>query len=182
MSGGIFLRKRRKGWIISIIIIFGIGGLISWKEQSLVKGTANILDNISNVDSISIIDSKSEKEVLVFSKKDIFFDEVTNVYESIFTLKRSERKGLLKNDPIIKARYLINTDVLFTISVFNVEDKYISLVPDSYPTEVGTHKYSYSPEGSNKVYIFVIEELNQLLVVNKNLEKLLNTVLTKIDN
>lgn len=131
----------------------------------------NIIDSVPIIDSITAKDGKTKEEILTVTTSDDSFDKMVDIYHFYYDLKWSE-KVILKDDPFIEIDYIERNDVKFTVSIYQVEDHHISLLPNGFSTEVRNVEYSYSPEGSNSTYIFVIEELNQLIDVNDGMKVL----------
>ncbi|MFS0674722.1 hypothetical protein [Ornithinibacillus sp. 179-J 7C1 HS] len=131
----------------------------------------NIIDSVPIIDSITAKDGKTKEEILTVTTSDDSFDKMVEIYHFYYDLKWSE-KVILKDDPFIEIDYIERNDVKFTVSIYQVEDHHISLLPNGFSTEVRNVEYSYSPEGSNSTYIFVIEELNQLIDVNDGMKVL----------
>jgi hypothetical protein len=173
------MRLNMKGWkIILPVVILGVILFFVWQEQREKSMIGNLLESVSDIDSVIIKDGKTSKKILTLTNSEPVFSELVNIYDAPYhDLKWSERK-LLKNDPAYEAEFLINDDVQYTMNIYKVEEDQISLIPNDFTAEVRSYSYIYSPDGDN-TYIFARKEIHQLLGVNEGFKKLLNMIISK---
>ena len=170
--------KKQRWSILILVIILGIVLFTEYKDQQRMMATVDISDSIPFIESIVIKDGKTKDEILTLTDTESSFSEMVDIYDSpIHYLKWSERK-LLKGDPFIEVEYLIGTEVQHSMSVYEVEDENISMLPRDFSTDVSFYSYSYTPE-EDETYIYAIEEINQLLGINEGMKDLLNIVLSR---
>lgn len=165
----------------SIILIIGIllgAALIGtgWLEYRNTKVIEEILNNYPYIDSISVKDGKTKEEILTFTSLDPSFSDTVELYKlSYHGLKWSERK-LLKGKPYIEVDYIKNNEVMYKVSVYEVEEEHTPMLPNDISTASRSYSFSYSPEKNNTTYIFAIKDNYSLLGVNEGFKELLNKV------
>lgn len=168
----------KKKWSVVLASLALVLSFFGWQENIKGEKVADILDSISEIDTIVLKDGKTLEKVLTLSKSDPTFSEMIDIYSFSHDLTWSQRR-LIKDKPLAEIEYLMHGEVKFIVSIYRVEDKYISNLPDNFSTEVRDVNYSYSPKGSKDTYIFALKEINQLIDVGTGIEEFLNKMILK---
>ena len=162
---------RRWLWVISIgVIVLGWFIFDMWQETSrdAIIGTALS----SNIDTISVRDSKTNEEILVFTDSDSAFTPMVEIYRFPYVqLERTDNK-IFKEEPLLEIEYLQENEVKYVVRVhqFNSKPALAQHLED---------RYMYSLEDNDKVYLFVVKGNDQLVKVNDGLKTLMDIITSK---
>ena len=157
--------------LVAIPLLF-----FSWKENKKSEFMMNVLESTFVADSLVINDTHAGEQIAVITRSDWFFHQMADVYKQYYNLLWSERK-LLKGDPQFEIIYFREDETLFSLHIYEVEEEHLSLLPPGEITDAGVVNYSYSLEHGS-TYIFALEEINQILLVNEGLETILEIALS----
>ncbi|MCM3721114.1 hypothetical protein [Solibacillus isronensis] len=107
---------RRWLWVISIgVIVLGWSIFDMWQESSrdAIIGTALS----SNIDTISVRDTKTNEEILVFTDSDSAFTPMVEIYRFPYVqLERPDNK-IFKEEPLLEIEYLQENEVKYVVRV-----------------------------------------------------------------
>ena len=162
---------RRWLWVISIgVIVLGWFIFDMWQESSrdAIIGTALS----SNIDTISVRDTKTNEEILVFTDSDSAFTPMVEIYRFPYVqLERPDNK-IFKEEPLLEIEYLQENEVKYVVRVhqFNSKPALAQQLEDSY---------MYSPGNNDKVYLFEVKGNDQLVEVNDGLKTLIDIITSK---
>lgn len=162
---------RRWLWVISIgVIVLGWFIFDMWQGSSrdAIIGTALS----SNIDTISVRDTKTNEEILVFTDSDSAFTPMVEIYRFPYVqLERPDNK-IFKEEPLLEIEYLQENEVKYVVRVhqFNSKPALAQHLED---------RYMYSLEDNDKVYLFVVKGNDQLVKVNDGLKTLMDIITSK---
>ncbi|HJB24535.1 MAG TPA: hypothetical protein H9946_10380 [Candidatus Jeotgalibaca pullicola] len=164
----------KKNWLLPIIIIILIGIILyGWQRNIRYEEMAKSLSSIPFVDSILVKDAKNEEKILNLTQEDPIFDELKNIYQTYYDLDWSQRK-LLNGEPLFYVEYLVEDEKRHTVSIYQIDNEQISLIPEDQWTGTRTITYNYLNSDNTRPYILVIEKLNQIISFSEGTKKLIN--------
>lgn len=172
MKEGLY-NMRKWVWVILIGSIFIAWFIFDmWQEYSRNEVLKGIMSSETQIDTISVKDHKTNKEILVLTNSDAAFNPMVEVYRLPYVqLERPDNK-ILKEEPLFDIEYLQENEVKYVVRVhqFNTKPALENQLED---------RYMYSPKDNNKIYIFGIKENDQLMGVNEGFKELINIISSK---
>lgn len=166
-------------WGIIIILISLI--IVDRWDDKKTNQMLTILENTSSIDSISIKEGRTKKELFILEPSSPSFKNAVNVYENPYRPLTFFERKVLKQEPIATLDYFSADELIYQLSVYPFDPEHfpnIDLTTASDSTEK-TYHYIYYPEDEELGYIFALKELNQLIGVNDGLKEIVDHGMVK---
>lgn len=171
-----------KKWLVAIPVLVAVLLVVSWVSDREERTIGAVLNTVSSIDSIHVIDAGTGEEIQSFTKEDAAFSELVSVYEFPYVETDTAMNALFDNAPVAYIEFREGSETRYKATLYSgmlEEEKLLaaSNVEASQSASV-TYSYSYSPEGSEVIYYLGEEKSGHLFGMGSEHVKLINSIVS----